>query len=55
MIIAKEMIKMYGEMLSKYTKLKEKERKAKSPEEAVHLPAKMGDDTAIDDIAKKIN
>jgi hypothetical protein len=35
------MIKMFGEMLSKDTKLKEKARKVKYHEEAVRLAAKM--------------
>jgi predicted ribosomally synthesized peptide with nif11-like leader len=46
---------MFGKKLRKDTKLQEKVQEAKSPEEAVRLPAKMGYDTAIDDIEKKNN
>lgn len=46
MIIAKEIIKIFGEMLGEI-------REAKSPEEVVRLAAKLDHDIAVGDIGKE--
>lgn len=46
MIIAKEIIKIFGKRLGE-------EREAKSPEELVRLAAKLDHDIAVGDIGKK--